>query len=68
MILLGSLGASVGFGIQQAANILGNQTVGFIGGEWRGVDGAPRLQMQIAIAILIAATAILTFGNTLAKV
>ena len=44
MLLLGTLGASVGFGIQQSTQMLGNQGVGFISGEWRGVSGAPRHQ------------------------
>ena len=68
MLLLGALGASVGFGIQQAAQMLGNQGVGFISGEWRGVHGTPRMQMYIAILILIVAAIVLAYGNTLAKV
>lgn len=68
MLLLGPLGASVGFGIQQATNMLGNQAVGFIGGEWRGVHGTPRVQTYIAILILIAAAIVLAYGNTLTKV
>ena len=67
MLLLGALGASVGFGIQQAAQMLGNQGVGFLGGEWRGVGGTPRLQMYIAICILIISVIILGYGNTLAR-
>jgi hypothetical protein len=53
MILLGAFGASVGFGIQQAMQILGGQGVGFVSGEWRGVNGRPRQQMA--------------YGNTLSK-
>jgi len=44
MLLLGTLGASVGFGIQQATQIIGGQGVGFISGEWRGVMGRPRIK------------------------
>jgi len=65
MLLLGALGASVGFGIQQAMQILGNQGVGFISGEWRGVHGLPRKVMYLALAILIAAVVIMAHGNTL---
>ncbi|PYV45184.1 MAG: hypothetical protein DMG06_03555 [Acidobacteria bacterium] len=65
MLLLGALGASVGFGIQQAMQILGNQGVGFISGEWRGVLGAPRKQMYIAITILIVAVMLMAYGNML---
>jgi len=68
MLLLGALGASVGFGIQQAAQMLGNQGVGFISGEWRGVHGTPRMQMYMAILVLITAAIVLAYANTLAKV
>ena len=37
MLLVGALGASVGFGIQQASQMFGNQGLGFISGEWKGV-------------------------------
>jgi hypothetical protein len=67
MLLLGVLGASVGFGIQQATQMLGNQSVGFISGEWRGVHGTPKMQMYAAILILIVAALVMAYGNTLAK-
>ena len=67
MLLLGPLGGSVGWGIQQAMQMTGGQTVGFISGEWRGVTGKPRYQMYAAIAILIVAAAIMAYGNKLAK-
>jgi hypothetical protein len=67
MLLLGVLGASVGFGIQQGSQMLGNQAVGFISGEWKGVLGRPRRQMYLAITLLLVAAAILAYGNTLAK-
>jgi hypothetical protein len=64
MLMLGALGASVGFGIQQAMQMMGNQGVGFIGGEWRGVHGKPRTQMYAAIALLILAAIIMAWGNS----
>jgi L-rhamnose-H+ transport protein len=67
MLLLGPLGASVGFGVQQATQMLGSQGVGFASGEWRGVIGKPRNQMYLAIAILIAAALVMAYGNTLTK-
>ena len=67
MLALGALGASVGFGIQQASQMLGNQAAGFLSGEWRGVVGTPRRQMYAAIALLILAAAIMAYGNRLAK-
>ena len=65
MLLLGALGASIGFGIQQAFQMTGGQAVGFISGEWRGVTGTPRTQMYAAIAVLIIAAVIMAYGNTL---
>lgn len=67
MVLLGMLGASVGFGIQQALQMLGSQGVGFVSGEWHGVHGRPRIQMYIAIVILILATMVMAYGNALAR-
>ena len=68
MLLLGPLGASVGFGVQQAMQMLGGQTVGFASGEWRGVIGTPRYQMYLAIVILIAAAIVMAYGNALTKI
>ncbi len=65
MLLLGVLGGSVGYGIQQATQMLGNQGLGFVSGEWRGVHGGPRRLMLIAIGVLILAAVIMAYGNTL---
>jgi hypothetical protein len=67
MLWLGALGASVGFGIQQASQMIGGQGLGFLSGEWKGVNGTPRNQMYLAIAILIVAAIVMAFGNTLTK-
>jgi hypothetical protein len=65
MILLGTLGASVGFGIQQGMQILGGQAVGFVSGEWKGAPSAAVRTMQLAIAILLAAAVVMALANTL---
>jgi hypothetical protein len=67
MLLLGPLGASIGFGVQQAMQMLGGQTVGFASGEWRGIAGKPRYEMYLAIAVLIAAAVVMAYSNTLTK-
>ena len=64
MVLLGSLGASIGFAIQQSMQITGNQLVGFISGEWKAVNGKPRKLMYTAIGIILIAILILAYGNT----
>jgi L-rhamnose-H+ transport protein len=65
MVLLGALGASVGFGIMQSIQILGNQAVGFVSGEWNGVDGSPRTLMIISVVVLLIAILVLAVGNFL---
>ena len=67
MLLLGALGGSVGWGIQQAMQMTGSQTVGFVSGEWRGVQGKPLKLMVAALAVLLVAAVILAYGNTLSK-
>jgi hypothetical protein len=66
MVLLGPLGASVGFGIQQAIQILGNQGLGAIFGEWKGVAKPVLRTMVWAVAVILLATAILAAGPLLA--
>lgn len=63
MLLLGALGASVGFGVQQSVQMLGNQAVGFASGEWREVSPG---RMYWALALLIVAIGILSVGNAIA--
>ena len=60
------LGAAGGFGIQQALQLLGNQAVGFLSGEWRGVSGKPRRHMLTAIGLLLTAVCILACAKNLA--
>jgi hypothetical protein len=66
MLLLGALGASVGWGLVQGTLILGGQALGFLSGEWKGVTGRPLAQIIAAIVILIAAMVIFAFAKTLA--
>jgi hypothetical protein len=64
-LALGALGASVGWGVYQAMQIMGNQGVGFLSGEWKGVEGKPRRQMYAAIVILLVAAVVVAYGNSL---
>ncbi|MDO4586535.1 MAG: L-rhamnose/proton symporter RhaT [Planctomycetia bacterium] len=65
MIYLGSLGASIGFGIQQATQLMGNQLVGFVSGEWKGVRGKPRSLMYLALIVICLAVIILSINKFL---
>jgi hypothetical protein len=64
-IILGVLGASVGWGIFQAMQLMGNQGVGLFSGEWRNVPSTPRRQMLCAVAMLLVAASIMAYGNSL---
>ena len=64
-ILLGPMGASVGFGIYFAMQILAAQGLGLISGEWRGVHGKPAMQMCAAVAIIVLAAGIMAYASTL---
>lgn len=66
MVLLGVLGASIGFGIQQSMQIVGNQLVGFFWGEWKGVHGPPLRAMYIGLIIIFMAVFIFSYSNTMA--
>jgi L-rhamnose-H+ transport protein len=63
MLLLGSLGASLGWGLVQGTLILGGQMLGFASGEWRGVLGKPRLQIYLAIVVLIVAMVVMALAQ-----
>ena len=63
MLLLGPLGASVGFAIQQSMQVVGNQLVGFLGGEWKGIYGKARNTMYLAIIVILIAVVILASSN-----
>jgi L-rhamnose-H+ transport protein len=65
MVFLGVLGASVGFGIQQSMQIAGNQIVGFVGGEWKGVNGKPRKIMYLGLAVILIAVFVFSYSNTI---
>jgi hypothetical protein len=65
MLLLGALGASIGFGIQQTTQLMGNQIVGFLSGEWKDVTGLPRKQMYVALFVLVFAAIVLAYSKAI---
>ncbi len=65
MLLLGPLGASIGFGIYFALQILAAQGLGWFSGEWKGVHGKPIWQMGTAVVILVGAAAVMAYASTL---
>lgn len=65
MLMLGALGASVGFAVQQSSQIMGNQLVGFWNGEWRGVNGESKRLMRTSLIIILVATCLIAYSNTL---
>ena len=65
-LLLGALGASVGFGVYQTVQLGGAVGLGFASGEWRGVHGRPRQQMYAAVALLVVAVIIMVCARSIA--
>jgi L-rhamnose-H+ transport protein len=65
MLLLGPLGASVGFGIYFVLQILGGQALGLVSGEWRGVTGKPVVHMFTAVGLLMIGACIIGYAATL---
>jgi L-rhamnose-H+ transport protein len=65
MVFLGVLGASIGYGITQSMQIVGGQTIGFVGGEWKGVKGKPRKMMYLGLFVILVAIIILAYSNVL---
>lgn len=58
-LMMGSLGASAGWGIYSALQILGGQAVGWFWGEWKGAPAPARRLMAGAIALLLVGAGIL---------
>lgn len=65
MRLMGPLGASIGFGVYQAFQILAGQAVGVIAGEWRGVHGKPCRQMGVGVGLLCLGVLVLAVAQQL---
>lgn len=63
MALIGALGPSIGFGVNQAMQIVGSQSIGFLFGEWRGVPQRHIRTMVAAIVLLLAAVGVIAYGN-----
>jgi hypothetical protein len=66
-LMLGAIGASIGWGISQATKVVGSVGLAYVSGEWRGVKGMPLIQMRLAVAILIVAALIMAYGKALSN-
>ncbi len=63
MRLLGPLGASVGFGIMQAFQIISSQVLGIVLGEWRETSGKSKKLMLAAVCTMLVAVVIMALGK-----
>lgn len=66
MRLLGPLGASVGFGVSQAFQIVSAQVAGIAFGEWKDASRQSRLRMGLAVGLMIVALAIMAAAKSVA--
>ncbi|HWD18976.1 MAG TPA: L-rhamnose/proton symporter RhaT [Verrucomicrobiae bacterium] len=64
---LGKLGTTVGFGVNLGMALIVASGIGFMTGEWKGASKRATHNLYGGIAILIAAMAILAYGNSLAQ-
>lgn len=61
MRMMGALGASLGFGLQQGLSILTAQGVGVFTGEWSGVFRRTKILMAGAVVLMLAAVGTMAF-------
>jgi hypothetical protein len=66
-LMLGAIGASIGWGISQATKVVGSVGLAYVSGEWHGVQGKPLIQMRVAVIILITAAIIMAYGKALSN-
>lgn len=65
--LIGPLGAIIGNGLCQCVTIGGEQFVGFVSGEWKGVKGKPVKLLVYGIIILLVGIVLLTVSSYVDK-
>lgn len=59
-VMMGVLGASVGAALSQCSQTGGQQVIGFVFGEWKGVKGKPVNLLIIGLVFLFAGIIILS--------
>jgi hypothetical protein len=62
---MGRFGDSQAPGVQLAMQIIGGLVVGFLAGEWRGIPGKPKIQICMAIAVLVIGAVLMSYAQTL---
>ncbi|MBQ7257441.1 MAG: hypothetical protein IJS60_07100 [Abditibacteriota bacterium] len=60
-LMMGALGASVGNGVSQCVQTGGQQFIGFVFGEWKGVKGKPVKVLVIGLILLLIGIILLSF-------
>jgi hypothetical protein len=66
-LMLGAVGASIGWGISQATKVVGSVGLSYVSGEWHGVKGKPLVHMRLAVVVLIVAALIMAYGKALSN-
>jgi L-rhamnose-H+ transport protein len=62
-VRLGLLGTSVGWGIMQIMQIVVGNVSGFLTGEWKLAGAKPVRLMTAGVAVLVAASIVMAYGN-----
>jgi len=63
---LGTLGTTVGWGMNLGMALVVAVSIGFVQGEWTGVSGASRRVLVAGIVVLLVAMGVLAYANSLA--
>ncbi len=63
--MLGKLGPSVGWALFIGTMVLSSNVGGFLTGEWKDAEGAPARTMAGGLALIVAAMALIGYGNYL---
>jgi L-rhamnose-H+ transport protein len=66
-VLMGKLGSSAGWAITMGCCISASNVWGIVTGEWREGQGRPMRTMYAGLAVILAAIAVIGYGNSLAK-
>jgi L-rhamnose-H+ transport protein len=64
---LGRLGTTVGWALNIAFSLLVANAFGFLTGEWKGAPKSSIKTLYLALSILVLATILLAYGNSLAS-
>jgi L-rhamnose-H+ transport protein len=64
-VLLGKLGASIGWPVIQSMAVLGGNVVGIFSGEWKGAGRKPFVTMLFGLTLLVVGILVISRAGSL---